>query len=260
MLRIYAEQFVKMGRLFTGLRAFADLRMVDATVPLNQELVEALLKAMGELQQQFEVLELRTSQDILQQSCCKFREKNVTALLVQSEIEFLDRTATSELGNRLFLFIPPERARYHWAGVGDPAKVPFNTSYLTKFPDALADMRAACNCYSVGEFTASVFHLMRMAELALRELATELNITNTDLEQWKNIIDQIESEIRKLEQQPKTQQRNERLATYSKAAAQFWYFKNAWRNHVSHARASYDETQVLEILRAVESLMDHLSS
>ena len=35
---------------------------------------------------------------------------------------------------------------------------------------------------------------------------------------------------------------------YSETATQFRYFKNAWRNHVSHSNATYDEAQAEKIM------------
>lgn len=81
-----------------------------------------------------------------------------------------------------------------------------------------------------------------------------------ELENWKNIIDQIQKEIRKLEQLPKSPVKSETLQFYSEAASNFSHFKNAWRNHVSHSRATYDERQALTVWSHVRSFMENLAT
>ncbi len=101
-----------------------------------------------------------------------------------------------------------------------------------------------------------------MLEKGLHSLATELGVgmsSGIEFENWKNIIDQIEKEIRKLEALPKGPAKTATLTFYSEAASQFRYFKDAWRNHVSHARAQYDEREALTIFEHVRTFMHDLA-
>jgi hypothetical protein len=63
------------------------------------------------------------------------------------------------------------------------------------------------------------------------------------LKNWKNVIDGIEKKIRELEGMKTGQVKDAKLKAYSEAAVQFRYFKDAWRNHVAHLRATYDDDQ-----------------
>ncbi|HVE20336.1 MAG TPA: hypothetical protein VNC39_00005, partial [Acidocella sp.] len=104
---------------------------------------------------------------------------------------------------------------------------------------------SATDCYAMGHNTASVFHCMRVLEHGLSSLASELGLS-FDLQQWHNIIDQIESKI--VEQRkklPRGIERNEKLQFLSEAAKEFFYFKDGWRNYVSHNRGRYDDHQAL---------------
>jgi hypothetical protein len=53
--------------------------------------------------------------------------------------------------------------------------------------------------------------------------------------------------------------KSEELAFLSGAAAQFRYFKEAWRNHVAHSRATYDDIEALRIMSHVHQFMDELA-
>ena len=100
---------------------------------------------------------------------------------------------------------------------------------------------------------------MRVLEHGLRALAADLGLTY-DVQQWYNIINEIESEIRKQGNMPKSAAKTERLRFLAEAAKEFVYFKDGWRNYVSHARGTYDEHQARNILEHVRSFMNVLSS
>ncbi len=46
----------------------------------------------------------------------------------------------------------------------------------------------------------------------------------------------------------------------SEAAKEFFYFKDGWRNHVSHNRGTYDEHQAASVLEHTRSLMNHVAT
>lgn len=81
-----------------------------------------------------------------------------------------------------------------------------------------------------------------------------------DLENWKNIIDQIEKEIRKFEPLPKSPQKTADLEFYGRTAAQLRSFKDAWRNHVSHSKGTYDESEAILVWTHVRTLMEQLAA
>ena len=104
---------------------------------------------------------------------------------------------------------------------------------------------------------------MRILEIGLRALANDLKVTfpsPIELENWQSIIEKIESEIRQVNQQPKGLQKSHDLQFYSEAAKEFRYFKDAWRNHVSHSREKYVETEAFRVLSHVKDFMQHLAT
>ena len=79
---------------------------------------------------------------------------------------------------------------------------------------------------------------MRVLEHALRQFAAELNIPMSVAyeENWCNIIDMIEKEIRVAQNAQRSPTKAETLKFYSDAVVNFRYYKDAWRNHVSHSK------------------------
>jgi hypothetical protein len=162
-----------------------------------------------------------------------------------------------ELSSAWFLMIPAEkRERFEQRG---PA---FGESVAERFPDGAADIASASRCLALDEWTACVFHLMRCLEHGLRDLASKVGLPSDVMahENWKNAIDQIEKKIRELEAAPKSATKVETLRIYSEAASQFRWFKDAWRNHVSHSRANYDARDAESVWHHVKQFMQHLAA
>lgn len=137
----------------------------------------------------------------------------------------------------------------------------FGQSVHQYFPEARRDIVSAGRCWSLGEGTAAVFHLMRVLEIGLKQFAIFLGVErdSVDYTNWKNIIDQIEKRIRDIEQETKAADKILRLRKYSQIAANFFYIKEAWRNHTSHSRAFYDEDGALEVFNHTKLFMQRLA-
>ncbi len=126
---------------------------------------------------------------------------------------------------------------------------------IKRFPDAAEDIRAGTDLWALAHYTASVFHMMRVLENGLGALASELGVTYT-IQNWQNIIDQIESTIKHAQKNlPRGEARNERLQFLSEAAKEFAYFKDGWRNYVSHNKGTYSENQARLVLEHVRHFM-----
>src|SRR5262249_12565292 len=121
---------------------------------------------------------------------------------------------------------------------------------------------SAVRTFALDEWDSSVFHAMRVLEHGLRWLAGQFpNLTlrkPVELENWESIIGNIQARIdEELKRNaPRTTQRDSDLAFYGKAAAEFRYFKDAWRNHVMHSRNDpYDEYEAGRVLEHVATFM-----
>jgi hypothetical protein len=162
-----------------------------------------------------------------------------------------------ELGSHLFLCVDAaNRSKY------EQKEPVFGLEVLRAFPSATKDIEAAARCFAVDEWTACVFHLMRTLEHGLRSLSGMVNLPADAMEQenWGNVIDQIEKKIRELKNDPKSPAKTQKLQIYSEAAAQFRYFKDAWRNHVSHSRVTYDPRDAESVWNHVKEFMQHMAT
>lgn len=162
-----------------------------------------------------------------------------------------------ELRRRVFLFMPPQN---EWL-FREPEK--WWTKTIAAFPSVKHDASEGCRCYSVGCYTACVFHCMGVIQAGLYAMAIDLKVPfnhSIELEEWNGVISGIEKKIEPLRNMPKSDKRDEMLTFFSGCAAQFRYFKDAWRNHVAHMRKDYGGGEAWEILEHVRNFMEYLST
>jgi hypothetical protein len=173
------------------------------------------------------------------------------------EFDLLISSIKAELRALLFLFIPGHRTIYF-----DKKDLVSDVVKKT-YPEPAGELRDAANCLATGFYTAAVFHSMRAIEIGMKALAVSLGVQfNYPIEQadWANIIDQMESKIKSMKEQPKSAQKDADQKFYSEAAMQFRYFKDGWRVRVSHARENYDEPQAMSVIDHAISFFEILAS
>lgn len=183
-------------------------------------------------------------------------KEEIDGMMLAAHLHILENSIATELTSSYFLRIPEGRRFFF-----DQRKPLFGQEVADIFQSASYDISAAGRCFALDEWTACVFHLMRVLEIGLRDMAKNVGLDESamELENWKVVIDQIEKKIKELESTPKSTIKSEKLRFYSEAASGFRYFKDAWRNHVSHARTHYDEREALVIYNNVLAFMQTLA-
>lgn len=180
---------------------------------------------------------------------------------IRTRLHVLHRSITAELRQSKFFMIPRERSNFY---SDEPSFAEQRISAAFNDNDLARDMAAASRCIALEEWTGSVFHMMRVAEHGLRFMARRLKIgmaEEVEYAVWKNVIDQIEKEIDALRNSmTRGPVKSETLRVYSEAASQFWYFKDAWRNHVMHTRVFYDDRAALNVFNSTIGLMEALAA
>lgn len=252
MLRVYAERFMHIARELTdarvGIYYLPDIgddshrRLPDIT----DEHKEHLRALFGSLAEYCQELGLRGSRDAFLRAGSD---------LPQTEREFsqVQRVFEDELSSIVFLALSGSRARFYMkeSFLSDPTKAAFPTVY-----EELLNARKA---YGLGLDTACVFHCMRALEPVLRVLAAEVG-ESVGVDNWHNVIDRIEAKIRaEGKALPKGSPKNERLQFLSESATQFVYFKDGWRNHVSHGRDTYDQERARRVMEHVQAFVEQLA-
>lgn len=199
---------------------------------------------------------LSVSSDLLTQFADEINDINsrMTFGDVSSRMDHIGRTITTEMKQAVFMYIPADRAERY-----DQQEL-FGAEVASVFTSASFDIRESGNCYAAGRYTACVFHLMRVLEIGLLTFAREFPSVPTDRENWQQIIEKIEAEIRTM---PKAQTKpvdwKQKHEKYSQTANSFMFFKDAWRNYTAHARGKYVEDEADMIFRNVGSFMRQLA-
>ncbi|MGB8368017.1 MAG: HEPN domain-containing protein [Verrucomicrobiia bacterium] len=215
--------------------------------PLTADEIKDLLAALTKLKLHCETLEAKASVAQIEMSLNDVPKTG-------QALKYLLSVVRNELRTRQFLFMPTDCAPWYE-----------NDALLTPeakqaFPRAHNELRQAGNSLAFDLFDASVFHSMRSLEHALRAVAARLGATfpfPIELADWQNIIEQIESKIRAMPG-PKISGNYDKQF-FSEAAAQFMHFKEAWRNHVAHGRAIYNQSQATHIIEHVRQFIGHIS-
>jgi hypothetical protein len=245
MLRVHAQHYLALGAEINEIRVLLQMAQTDKK-PLSAKEVDAARRMLYRVHKLCEQLEMPVSTELISKA---IGSPPQTPREMAIYIESLE----AELRSKLFFFIPNERAKHYARGLDENLQM--------RFPTAVAEIKRAGNCFALSEYTATVFHSMRAAEIALKAMGTDLQISlDPEVAQWKNVLDQIDAKVRGFGDLPKSQARDQKMQFYGAAAAQFRYFKDAWRNYVSHARATYDEGQALTVMNHSEELITTISS
>lgn len=186
-----------------------------------------------------------------------------------------DRAAMSYIDNLnklTYVFVPTDLREYV-----DRDDL-FGPQVTIAFGYASVDIKEAGNCLAVGSHTAAVFHLMRATELVLRAFCFHLGFHEVvdkydktgegqheyrpiEYSTWEKILGQLQSRINaKLDAIPDRKAKHEAQEFFVVIAQEIWALKEAWRNHVMHARRQYIREDVLAVMAHVKRLMVTASS
>lgn len=247
MLKIFAEDFIDLGQAFQSIPNCFYIAEQNPDTPMTEDELNDLKQGLIRLKHDCDKMRLKVSSAIIAQKLNDLPQNH-------RELDTIIEIVKQEIQANLFLFVPAYRAsHYEWEA---PKEL---TAY---FPKASIELIRAGKCYAKGEYTACVFHSMRAAEIGLRSLATYLDVTfqfPIELADWKNIIDQVEKQIKVKQQLPKGASKDEELKYCSQAATHFRYFKDAYRIFVAHARSTYDDEEALSIMEHTIEFLKGLS-
>jgi hypothetical protein len=135
-------------------------------------------------------------------------------------------------------------------------------------PHAHEDIRDAGHSIGCELYTAAVFHLMRVAEHGLRELAKHLRVKlrdkgmaqPVDHATWDKVITAARNQISSARLLAAGPKKKARLAKYARAADHCDYMKDIWRNDVAHTQRSYNRKDALAVLARVREFTELVAS
>ncbi|HLZ40853.1 MAG TPA: hypothetical protein VKQ11_07820 [Candidatus Sulfotelmatobacter sp.] len=174
---------------------------------------------------------------------------------MHSKLGMIIEGIQNNLESRKFMFLPKEDAAY-WNNL-----LLFGDDFGTVFPaEATFELAEMGKCFAASRTIACVFHCMRIAEYALRILATRTGVKLTDKGKpmpieyatWDKVIQAMRSKISSARQLPHGRKKAEQLQFYSDAADHCEYMKDIWRNEIAHARHRfYTRDEALGVISRV---------
>lgn len=181
-------------------------------------------------------------------------QKNITQnelAQVIGDFKVLSHLIVEELKNLTFMYLGAKNSELY----NNPLDF-FGEQILESFPESQFDLEEAGKCYSLGRFTASVFHLMRAMESAVEPLAKKLNVTikNKYHERlsWGVVNSNLKDSIAAL---PKGEDKD----SWEKVNILLHGVNRAWRTKTAHPVATYTKEQANDIRNAVCGFMNEMS-
>lgn len=247
VLRVYAEGFVSIGNYLAHVSALLKFQQ-----SLNASQVSAATGYVATLRRRAE--ELGLSMAALQFAAVEERLRDYEPadhLELQRLIDDAIARLHDEFSLRQVYMLDPSVAQWY------SATSPFGDTVTTAFPSAADDIVEAGKCFALNRNTACVFHCMRATEVALKALASALEIPYAP--SWDSYLVQIQKLIGR-DWKDKEPEWKKKEAFYSGAAGDIVAVKHAWRNPTMHVRITHDAESAKAIFDATGGLMRHLAT
>lgn len=134
----------------------------------------------------------------------------------------------------------------------------FGESVSLKFAKVATDISEAGKCLALERPTASVFHLMRVVEFAVKRLGKKLNVQiDVEKENWYQIIVHVNKAVDLLP--TKSDRQRKAKQAIGAAAAHLNSVRIATRNDVMHPKATYTDEEATELFNATKQLMQQMA-
>jgi hypothetical protein len=270
MLQFSANMFVWCGTalrdikgdcLLASIPGSGDEPMFYLSAELDDRIKVKAARALKHIETEYRNVGMEISADTVQELVDTIEQKSEghNFQWLMDQITGIEKLARKELRKKVFIYIPPERAKF-WLSMNDQQHTPGTVG--TAFPSANYDIAESGVCLALARGTACVFHLMRVLEIGLTVLGKrfEVSFAHTN---WAPAIEQLESKIRDMHKDPawkKLPDCKEQQRFYAQAASHFAILKDAWRNHTMHARAKYTEEEAERIFENTKAFMQKLAT
>jgi hypothetical protein len=254
MLEVYGKPFV--GGLH-GLRNAKEISTLDSSwlTPKNLHIwIEALAGELGRLgcRQTLKQLEtVRFNFGTERAPSAQTYEPKTRASLFATQVNEVFSRLEHEIEDQKLYCISGRDAEY----LG-PVTAIFGESVAATFNDQIYDLEEAAKSLAFGRSTASVFHLMRAMEAAVRCIGTKLGARIDDKNgtglAWGKIIANVKVPIEKM---PEGNERDQ----WSEIASLLYHVKQAWRNSTMHPKQTYTLEEAEDVFSAVKTFLRRLA-
>jgi hypothetical protein len=227
---------------------------------LDDKAIQNALPKLKRVEEEFRKVGMNITADTVQELAASIQKQSALHNFqwLMDQITNIQGLANKEMKDKVFLYIPPERAKF-WPRMNNQNI--FGDEVDNAFPSAIFDVSESGICLALARGSACVFHLMRVLEIGLTVLGAKFGVSLAHTN-WAPAIEQIESKIRGMHTNPAWKSLpdcKEQQEFYAQAASHFGILKDAWRNYTMHARGFYTEEQAERIFENVKGFMQKLA-
>jgi hypothetical protein len=190
----------------------------------------------------------------------------LTSEILCRDMEGIRSQILIALSKRKFAYIPPPVDGFF------EQDMLFGALVYHKFQSARADIRDAANCIAAGLDTASVFHLMRVAEIGFRYACRKAGITfrqrgkahpkpiDVEFAGWEDLSQELQKKSNEWKSKlPKGEKRERRIQFYADLSDQCLYLRDIWRDQTMHARRRYTMPESIAVFHRIKHFMNLLA-
>jgi hypothetical protein len=165
----------------------------------------------------------------------------------------LQKRMEDEFEAQLFLYLPPDDASLYQKPFNDWDNTLAKRQVLASF-----DIEEGSKCLALHRGTACVYHMMRLMEIAVKDIADALMITLAwDDRSWGKVLNLIKTELDARNKSGDAAWVGQRVF-FEDAFVHLNAVKVAWRNPTMHVDKKYDPDRASEIYDMVRIFMEHL--
>lgn len=162
---------------------------------------------------------------------------------------------TGSLKGRWFFALEPHKVAL---GISDS---PFGDAVAEAFPSTAWDIDEAAGCLTFDRWTAAIFHLMRVAEMATVVIGRRVGYESSK-EGFGEVLHYIDNGLKKARDDYKNADPLfvEDIEFLAGISVQMHGVNRAWRQNVAHMDKKYTEEEAMRVWDATKGLMQHLST
>jgi hypothetical protein len=136
---------------------------------------------------------------------------------------------------------------------------------LDAFPSSRREIETGMDCYALGDYSGSIFHMIRIAELGLRAIARERGVESVGRDKplewgtWQDVFQAIEAKLKEVRQSKAGSERDKELSFYDTSLSDLRRLQG-YRDPTMHFRDDYGRGEAYDAIHRVKSLMMALSA
>jgi len=259
MKDLNAERFLQTLLIISNIKARIEMQEAASKASeVLQEFRVFLIEQFKELQAATGFVGAELAHRAAERYVLRLEDNEVfTVDAIRIAIQDVEARLTDEVSMMGFLVL--DRAQYN---LMKPVAELVDWDIARIFPDAARELAEAAKCLALQRATASVFHAMRMLEVAIKKFAEILNIDDPVKpaeRNWAIILEKIKTALD--EKYPNSKRLpGSKGAALSEIYASLDAIKHPWRNGTMHVEGFYMDTEAHQLLNYTVFLMRKLGA